>query len=105
MAEFAVQQIVDQLQTSHEGYLRLPAWQIPQPQIDILPLLEEAIAQNSDIRITYLAAGSGQRTIRRLTPYWLEIQYGTLYLNAWCHLREEERIFRLDRIEACEILE
>jgi predicted DNA-binding transcriptional regulator YafY len=43
----------------------------------------------------YYSHGRGQFTKRRITPISLEAE---TYLHAYCHLRREERVFRLTRI-------
>ncbi|MEV8198809.1 WYL domain-containing protein [Streptomyces sp. NPDC079141] len=45
------------------------------------------------ITVEYVAA-SGSRTVRTLSPFELDPSY----LEAWCHLRDAERVFTLSRI-------
>ena len=104
-AEFAARQIAEQLEASLRGYLRLPSWQFTKQQAALLPMLEGAIADQQQLRIRYWGAGRGEKTVRLVTPYHLEQREHVLYLNAYCHLRDDERIFRVDRIESCEIIQ
>ncbi|MFI1356528.1 helicase-associated domain-containing protein [Streptomyces sp. NPDC020898] len=55
--------------------------------------LAHAINEGLAITIEYVAA-SGNRTVRTLS----EIDFDPPYLYAWCHLRDDERVFTLSRI-------
>jgi DNA polymerase-3 subunit epsilon len=61
------------------------------------PTLEQMLSQSADLEIVYLSS-EGIRTSRRVTV--LEVVQGShdLYLVAHCHMRGEDRTFRLDRI-------
>jgi DNA polymerase III epsilon subunit family exonuclease len=63
------------------------------------PSIQEALAGNSAIQITYLDA-QGNETSRRISPLRVQAGYDAVYLVAFCHLRQAERSFRLDRIVA-----
>ncbi|MGY1496510.1 helicase C-terminal domain-containing protein [Streptomyces sp. QTS52] len=56
--------------------------------------LAHAIDEGRAVTIEYVAA-SGSRTVRTLS----EIDYDPPYLYAWCHLRDDERVFTLSRIQ------
>ena len=58
-----------------------------------LPILFGATAERRPVLVTY---NGEQRTI---DPYRLEYQRGHWYLSGYDHLREEERSYRIDRIE------
>jgi len=67
-------------------------------------LLRFALRERRRIAISYTdgIGGESQRTVRPLSlayfgPVWL--------LAGWCELREDFRVFRLDRISQCELLE
>ncbi len=47
----------------------------------------------------YYRSGRGRRTNRWITPWLLGAKQGTYYLHAYCHLRDDRRCFRLDRVE------
>ncbi|MEZ5847844.1 MAG: WYL domain-containing protein [Geminicoccaceae bacterium] len=52
-----------------------------------------------DIQIEYVS-GAGERTRRLITVRNAFVRNdGAFYLQAWCHMRQEPRQFRLDRIE------
>jgi len=71
----------------------------PFPVARLIPVLEEAIARGATVEIEYHALDRPV-TIRRVDPLRLEQwgRQGKDYLIAFCHLRGEERIFRLDRM-------
>ncbi|NEA68345.1 WYL domain-containing protein [Streptomyces sp. SID12488] len=56
--------------------------------------LAHAINEGQAVTIEYVAA-SGSRTVRTLS----EIDFDPPYLYAWCHLRDDERVFTLSRIQ------
>ena len=58
-------------------------------------LLAESIAGGMAVRIGYTNAG-GRSSARVIEP----IELDRHLLTAWCHLRDEERMFALDRIDA-----
>jgi DNA polymerase-3 subunit epsilon len=61
------------------------------------PVLEEAMRARKSVRICYLS-GSGRSTRRVITPLRVISRFDSLYLEAFCSLRNEQRTFRLDRI-------
>lgn len=95
LAEIARQRLNDAI----DGYSPFPA---PLPGVDraaIQAVLEQALQQPCPIRIVYHTAGRGERTERVVEPLRLDERGGAHYLIAYCRLRHEERVFRLDRIE------
>ena len=68
------------------------------PRESLLPLeLQEALEQRTQVRMEYLD-GDQQRTQRLISPLRLRRRHGELRLVAHCHLRDEPRSFKLDRI-------
>jgi DNA polymerase III epsilon subunit family exonuclease len=68
------------------------------PQESLLPLeLEEALEQKKPVMMEYLDARE-QRTQRTIQPLHVKKFKGELILVAHCHLRDEQRTFKLDRI-------
>jgi DNA polymerase III subunit epsilon len=61
------------------------------------PELDEALRQNKRLFIRYEDAYGG-RTERWVSPRGVFVQREIIYLHAYCHLRNEERHFRLDRV-------
>ena len=66
--------------------------------IPAAPSLQEALSANQDLEITYVDS-KGQETARQITPLRVQAANDYVYLVAFCHLRQAERSFRLDRIE------
>jgi predicted DNA-binding transcriptional regulator YafY len=58
-------------------------------------LIRWAIGGNHDLEMDYYSRGRGELTHRRVTPISLEAE---TYCHAYCHLRRDERVFRLTRI-------
>ena len=68
------------------------------PEPTAVPTVRAAIADHRAIEIRYYAASSGETTDRRIEPEAVFTANGQWYVVAWDRLREEERIFRADRI-------
>jgi predicted DNA-binding transcriptional regulator YafY len=66
-------------------------------------LFKNAINNENRIVINYYSMSSDQTTERKLDPYNLFFNNGAPYLYAFCHLRNEKRIFRIDRIKDIKI--
>ncbi len=85
-------------QVSTEQYETVPVPPAPDPAgLDLPPLLQEALAQKHDLWIRYVDQ-KGNETERRITPRQILVQRDYIYISAHCHLRDEDRSFRLDRI-------
>jgi len=83
----------------HDTRRGVEDYRLPSPTAPLLPELERAIAQGATIEIAYHTAGRGHLLTRRVDPLRLEWRGGLPYLVAFCHLRQEARVFRVDRIE------
>jgi len=81
-----------------QGYDGLPSWYVPQQEANPLPIIKRALEARQLLDISYWAPACGQALDRRVQPYFLEERAGYYYLTGYCYLREEERIFRVDRI-------
>ena len=77
------------------GIYNSPAW--PNDGIQLPTELSEAIQSGKRLRISYVD-GKGQHSKRWITPNQVIGLADYIYLQAYCHLREAERSFRLDRI-------
>jgi DNA polymerase III epsilon subunit family exonuclease len=66
--------------------------------------LKEAIEKGVPMEVMY-EDRSGKRTRRMINPQGLYVAYGNLYLTAFCHLRDANRNFKLERIHAFRIVE
>jgi proteasome accessory factor C len=72
--------------------------------IEHLRKLQEALEQTRQVRLEYLSASSGELTSRTVEPWGLVATVGHWYLIGWDHLREDERMFRTDRIKSVALL-
>jgi len=73
------------------------------PPAAIVATLGEAIRAGTRVRLRY-AARDETVTGRDLDPYGLAYVSGRWFTAGWCHLRRDLRMFRLDRVRACEAL-
>ncbi|MEE8391226.1 MAG: WYL domain-containing protein [Anaerolineae bacterium] len=71
---------------------------LPEPTGPLLGSLETAIQEQATVEIDYYTAGRAHRTTRSVDPLRLEWRGNVVYLIAYCHLRQDERVFRVDRI-------
>jgi DNA polymerase III epsilon subunit-like protein len=71
-------------------------------ELNLPPVIEEALRSKRRIFIRYVD-GKGNASERWVSPKQILVLRDYLYLVAHCHLRDEERNFRLDRIEQVEI--
>ncbi len=77
------------------GIYNSPVW--PNDGIQLPTELGEAIYSNKRVHIRYVD-GEGNETQRWITPRQVIGLADYVYLQAFCHLRNAERNFRLDRI-------
>ena len=68
----------------------------PQPDGALLMRLGTAVEQTRRIRLRYRSRG--EETVRLLDPYGLVHHGARWYMVGWCHLRQDVRVFRLDRV-------
>jgi proteasome accessory factor C len=68
-------------------------------------LLEEAIRTNRQARLDYYVPTRDETTRRTVDPLELLSGEGHDYLDAWCHLAQARRLFRLDRMRMVEIVD
>jgi DNA polymerase III subunit alpha, Gram-positive type len=66
--------------------------------------LKESVERGDSIEVVY-EDRSGKRTRRLIQPQGLYVAYGNLYITAYCHLREANRNFKLERIHAFRIIQ
>jgi proteasome accessory factor C len=67
--------------------------------------LEGAIASDHQARLDYYVPTRDETTQRVVDPIAVTRSQGRSYLDAWCHLAEDRRLFRVDRITALEVLD
>lgn len=70
----------------------------------ILPLLRAAISENDNVMINYYTTSKDRWTNREITPYKVYSNSDGIYLEAFCHLSQEKRTFRIDKIKSAEII-
>ena len=70
---------------------------LPRP----LPILREALRTRTTVSIQYYTPNTDALTERRVDPLGVSLTDGHWYLRGWCHLRQDLRSFRVDRIEEC----
>src|SRR5436190_2003318 len=68
-------------------------------------VLREAIRGNRQARLDYYVPTRDETTRRTVDPLELLTSEGHEYLDAWCHLAQARRLFRLDRMHAVEIVD
>jgi proteasome accessory factor C len=71
----------------------------------VLASLRDAAASHQQVEIDYYVYGRDERTRRVVDPYAVFAAEGEWYLNAWCHLAEADRRFRVDRIRSLTVLD
>jgi predicted DNA-binding transcriptional regulator YafY len=81
--------------------VRLLVQPIPDPDAEIAETTWRAVRENQVLRIHYIDVG-GVETIREVEPQHIVVGPNGSYLTAWCHLRGDDRVFRMDRITEAE---
>lgn len=64
-----------------------------------LAAVESAVADRRQLLLTYYSASSDTVADRRVDPIAVRERGGRYYVLAWCHLANDWRTFRLDRID------
>jgi proteasome accessory factor C len=79
------------------------------PEERVIPAVREAVRdavqRQRALRITYYTASRDEISERVVDPMRMLLVEGRSYLEAWCRSAEGVRRFRLDRIEAIEVLD
>jgi len=70
-----------------------------------LAALADAVARRKRVHLRYRAQATRQVTERDVDPYGLAFRHGAWKLVGYCHLRTDQRVFALDRIEALDVNE
>lgn len=81
--------------------VRLLVQRIPDPDAEVAEAIWKAVQDHHVLLIHYLDVG-GIETVREVEPQHIVMGPHGSYLTAWCHLREEDRVFRMDRISRAE---
>ena len=67
--------------------------------------LTRAVDDRRQVRLDYYVPTRDESTERVVDPLRVVDADGHTYLEAYCHLAEDQRLFRLDRISSAEVLE
>ena len=81
--------------------VRLLVQPAPDPDSEIAETIWRAVRDGCVLRIGYIDVG-GRETEREVEPQQVVVGPNGSYLAAWCHLRGDDRVFRLDRITRAE---
>jgi predicted DNA-binding transcriptional regulator YafY len=80
--------------------VHVSAYTLDDNTVRALRVLEEAVGARRTVEIKYHTMARDAVGVRAVNPYGLTFRRHSWYLVAWCHMRREERIFRLDRVLA-----
>ncbi|HYE82298.1 MAG TPA: YafY family protein [Clostridia bacterium] len=75
----------------------LSPWGANEMLKDSAAIIRKAIDSHKEIEFAYIDS-AGKRTSRRVEPYSLVLKGQRWYLYAWCHVREDFRLFKLSRM-------
>lgn len=67
--------------------------------------VRRALAEGRRLHLTYFVPARDETTERDVDPMRLLMVDGRWYLEGWCRRAEEVRLFRLDRVEALQVLD
>lgn len=71
----------------------------------VFATVRRGVSDRRPVEISYYSFGRDEPSTRRIEPYRLVAREGHWYLQAWCHLAEGERLFRLDRVASAQLLD
>jgi proteasome accessory factor C len=72
--------------------------------IEHLKRLQQALENKRQVQLEYLSASRAELTSRTVDPWGLVATVGHWYLIGWDHLRNDERMFRTDRMKSVVVL-
>lgn len=72
---------------------------------EALAALDQALSTDRQARIGYVVPARDETTDRVVDPIAVLRRDGKSYLDAWCHLAEDRRLFRIDRITDVAVLD
>lgn len=67
--------------------------------------LRQAVAADRQVRLDYYVPARDETTDRVVDPLAVLVTGGHSYLDAWCHVAQARRLFRVDRMHRVEVLE
>jgi proteasome accessory factor C len=68
-----------------------------------LPVVRRAITDRRQLEIDYYSASRDERTTRRVDAYSAFASEGHWYLDGFCHMAGDVRLFRIDRIQSASL--
>ena len=68
-----------------------------------LALIRDAVARKKRVHLAYRGLWRDELTHREVDPFGLFLRDGLWCLQAYCHLRDEQRTFDIDRIESLKV--
>ncbi len=75
------------------------------PAAPVIGPLEDALGRGRRLRLRYYVPARDEVTTRDVDPMRLVVVAGRTYLEGWCRSAEDVRLFRVDRIEAADVLD
>lgn len=84
--------------------VRLLGAKLQAPAADLIPKLQAAVIDRHAVRMRYHSFHRDAETERTVEPYHLTYFNGGLYLVGYCHLRQDVRIFAVERVRALDVL-
>lgn len=73
-------------------------------KMEYFPAIASSTLQRKRIKIIYRARSTDQEMAREVSPQRISYYKGNWYLEAWCHVRNNMRIFSMDCIHHVELL-
>lgn len=70
-----------------------------------LHIIRQSLQLKRSLLMQYTSRSKSETIERRLDPYGLSLQWGMWYLAGFCHLRQELRTFRVERIQTARLTE
>jgi predicted DNA-binding transcriptional regulator YafY len=100
------QELTNRIRTIRDGFqMARNPWSesgvFPQPEV--IAMLIQASMSRQRCWIRY-GSSEGDQTSRDVDPYGVFFRDGRWYTHGWCHLRQDARTFRVDRIRRMDIL-
>ena len=68
-------------------------------------MLRGAVATNTLVDMNYMALATNEMSSREVEPWAVFSSLGNWYLSAFCRLKQEERVFRVDRIQQATLVD
>ncbi|MNT64755.1 hypothetical protein D3C72_2026790 [compost metagenome] len=70
-----------------------------------MPVIEQAIKEERSLDVSYYSMSREEFSVRRIDPYGVKNVGDLHWLIAYCHLREDRRVFRIDRFKTATLSE